>query len=320
MLQSKRSLLTSLLGILIFIISAQKSFSQELKDTLPPPITASLPRDSNISSSRVIGATVGLGAAITALHIYQYNAWWKDQRVAFHVIEDPDYQGNFDKAGHVFGAYYSSHFFDEAFQWTGMDSARSTLFGALCGVIWEFYVEVEDGFARDWGFSRGDAKSDLIGATFYLLRNRVPFMRNFNYKWSYFPSQKYIQNKPDIPGQSLNFIEDYGGQSYYLTMDVHGMLPQNLKPYWPKWLNLALGVGGSGLDTYATTGNPFINRKLAWYISLDYDIEKIFPESDIPFVNFLRRGFNYWHLPAPAYRFYPDHRFFILFPFQMTIG
>ncbi len=307
---------------IIFLYSTD-SFSQELlkqdsSNALPPPIIAS--HDTAISGSRVAASVAGIAGAITALHIYQYHAWWANQRTTFHVIEDPSYQADFDKAGHIFGAYYSSHFFDEAFRWTGMDSAQSTLFGALSGAIWEYYVEIEDGFARDWGFSRGDAKADLVGATFYLLRNRIPFLRNLNYKWSYVPSEKYLQNRPDIPGQTLNFIEDYGGQSYYLTADIHGMLPINLKSYWPSWLNLALGVGGYDIDTYIKTGNPFILRKKAWYISLDYDIEKIFPESDIPVLNFLRRTFNYWHFPAPAYRFYPNPRFYILFPFQMSIG
>ena len=203
--------LTSYICFFIILVCAKDSFPQELRSSnkvfltgkspalqnvsllalkkdsnsaLPPPISASLSNDS-ISNLRLVAAIAGLAGAVTALHIYQYNSWWSNQRVAFHVIEDPSYQANFDKVGHLFGAYYSSHFFDEAFQWTGMGSAQSTTFGALCGAIWEYYVEIEDGFARDWGFSRGDAKSDLIGATFYLLRNRVPFLHDFNFKWFY---------------------------------------------------------------------------------------------------------------------------------------
>src|SRR5207244_590031 len=44
-----------------------------------------------------------LATTITALHIYQLNAWWANQRVPFHVFDDPDYKNNFDKAGHCFG-------------------------------------------------------------------------------------------------------------------------------------------------------------------------------------------------------------------------
>jgi len=262
-----------------------------------------------------------LVAAIGLLHVYQLNAWWANQRVGFHVIDDVDYKANFDKFGHTFGAYYSSHFFDEAFSWSGFDSAQSQTLGATCGALWELYVEIEDGFARDWGFSRGDALSDFIGAGFFLLRNRTPYLRNLEYKWTYFPSQQFLHGAPDIPGQTLNAIEDYGGQSYWLSFNIDGMLPESARGIWPKWLNLALGVGGWNLDARTPQGyNDFAPRRKAYYISLDYDIGRLIPESSIGIINFIRRGLDYWHLPAPAFRISPDPRFFILFPLQMSIG
>ncbi len=263
-----------------------------------------------------------LAAAVGLFHVYQSNAWWKNDRTRFHVIEDPDYQAEFDKFGHTFGAYYSSHFFDEAYTWAGMDSATSTLLAAFSGALWEFYVEIEDGFASQWGFSRGDAKADILGATMFLARNRIPFLRNFQYKWSYFPSNKYLENKPDIPGQSLNFIEDYGGQAYWFCFDIHGMLPEGLKQYWPKWLNLALGASGEYLEPLdnAHPDHIFDLRHKAWQISLDYDIGKLLPDWDNGIWQFFKRGIDYWHFPAPAFRFYPEKRFFILYPFRMSIG
>jgi hypothetical protein len=296
-------------------------------DTTNPKLPSAIGSKKDTSTKKTLDwnrvgiAAGGLAVAITGLHIYQLNAWWANQRTGFHVIEDADYQAEFDKFGHTFGAYYSAHFFDEAYTWAGLDSAQSTLLAAFSGALWEFYVEIEDGFARDWGFSRGDAKSDITGATFFLLRNRIPFLRNFEYKWSYFPSEKYLQNKPDIPGQTLNFIEDYGGQSYWMSMNIHGMLPDGLKEYWPSWLNVAVGCSGAFLDPLdLNSPNIFDLRHKSWLISLDYDFSKIFPATDCGIWEFIKRGLDYWHFPAPAYRFYPDHRFFVLFPFQMTIG
>jgi hypothetical protein len=279
------------------------------------------PGHSQVDWTKFGIASGSLILAIGALHVYQLNAWWANQRTTFHVIDDVDYKANFDKAGHTFGAYYSSHFFGEAFNWSGFDSAQSDALAATCGLLWELYVEIEDGYARDWGFSRGDAISDFSGAGFYLLRNRIPYLRNLEYKWTYFPSQQLLENKPDIPGQSLNFIEDYGGQSYWLSMNIHGMLPEAAKPYWPEWLNLAVGVAGWNLDARTPDGyNDFSKRKKAWLIALDYDIGRLIPESDIGIINFIRRGLDYWHFPAPAYRIYPEPRFYILFPFRMSIG
>jgi hypothetical protein len=271
-----------------------------------------------------VGLAAGsLALGITALHIYQLNAWWANERTDFHVIEDDDYQHNFDKAGHMFGGYYSSYFFDQAYRWAGLDTTQSALFGALSGALWEFYVEIEDGFASGWGFSRGDAKADIAGASLYLLNQRVPFLRYFKYKWSYFPSEKYLKDQPDLPGEKLNFIEDYTGQSYWMTMDVHSMLKDaGIQPIWPRWLNLAVGISGSGLGPIDLRPghDPYDLHYLTWLVSLDYDFSKIIPESSSGFWNFIRRSLDYWHFPAPAWEFAPQHRFFVLFPLQMTIG
>lgn len=262
-------------------------------------------------------ATGSLAGGIAALHVYQANAWWSGQRGGFHLYDDPDYKDNIDKAGHAFGGYYSAHFFDEAFTWSGFNELQSAALGATCAALWELYIEIEDGFARDWGFSRGDAIADVVGASFYFFRKQVPYMDNLKYKWFYWPSEQMLNNRPDIaaPGHNMNFIEDYAGQSYWLSLNVHGILPESAKPYWPDWLNIAVGVAD-----YSLSAPDFAGRKKAWMISLDYDLVKVIPESDIPFLNFIRRGLDYWHFPAPAFRLTPDPRFFVLFPFRMSIG
>ncbi|HEY3875003.1 MAG TPA: DUF2279 domain-containing protein, partial [Candidatus Kapabacteria bacterium] len=264
--------------------------------------------------------TGSLTAAIIALHLYQNSAWWANERSKFHVIEDPSYQADFDKFGHTFGAYYSSYFFDQAYNWAGLDSMQSALFGALSGALFEYYVELEDGFASGWGFSRGDAKSDILGSSFYLLNQRVPFLRNFRYKWFYTPTNKLTKDQPDIPGQTVNAIEDYGGQTYYLSANIHNMLPTDWQAYWPKWLNIALGVSGYNINTIDTLpGHAYDDeRQKAWYIALDYDVDRMIPPSSSGIVNFILHAFGYWHFPAPAWRFYPNPKFFWLFPISIS--
>ncbi|HYM20122.1 MAG TPA: hypothetical protein VEW28_03855, partial [Candidatus Kapabacteria bacterium] len=123
--------------------------------------------------------------------------------------------------------------------------------------------------------------------------------------------------------QTFNPIDDYGGQSYWLTLDVHRALPQDAKKYWPEWLNLAAGWGAYVTSDQVTSANlngTAIVPQMEFLVGLDFDIERIIPESDIGIINFLRRALSYWHLPAPAYRLHPDPRFFVLFPLKMTIG
>ncbi len=315
------------------LVFAQSPNSGSATDNLPSPITQSKPGISpavndpkpttfDIPPQEIDWAKVGIAsgvlvASVTGLHIIQYNSWWKNQRGPFHIEDDPDYVHNFDKFGHTFGGYYTSHFFQEAFSWSGMDSSQSTIIGGICGAMYELYVEIEDGFAKNWGFSPGDAKGDIIGASFFILRNRIDFLRNFQYKWFYYPSG----NKPYFKDQNVNPLDDYGGQSYWLAIDIHRMLPEAAKGYWPKWLNLTIGVGGWNLASInSDPSQAFADRKIAYYIGLDYDLEKIIPESSNGIINFIRRGLSYWRFPAPAYRISPDPRFFILFPFKMTIG
>ena len=300
-------------ALLLILLSAPQSlFAQS--DTL-------VRRDSipTVDWTRVAIAGGGLAAGVTALHIYQANAWWSNNRAPFHVIEDDAYQAEFDKVGHSFGGYYSSFFFDEAYRWAGLDSAQSALLGAFSGALWEFYIESEDGFAHDWGFSRGDAKADIAGAAFYLLNQRVPFLRDFRVKWFYTPTNKVTEGKTDIPGHQPTIIEDYGGQTYYLRADVHHMLPESAKPYWPKWLNLAFGVSGYNINAHYPDGSDnFKDRQKAYYLSLDYDMDKIIPESSIGSINFVRRALGYWHFPAPALRVYPNPKFFLIFPVSIS--
>ncbi|MFI5264146.1 MAG: DUF2279 domain-containing protein, partial [Candidatus Kapaibacterium sp.] len=232
-----RSLIIAASLFLHGVVFAQTPLSGSGNDSLPPPITASKPgipqhpstgkpasldiQPQDIDWGKFAITTGVLAASITGLHILQYNSWWANQRGPFHVEDDPDYEHNYDKYGHTFAAYYTSHFFQEAFSWSGLDSSQSTILGGICGAMYEFYVEIEDGFAKDWGFSPGDAKGDIAGATFFILRNRIDFLRNFQYKWFYYPSGE----KPYTKDQTLNPLDDYGGQSYWLTVDVHRMLP-----------------------------------------------------------------------------------------------
>ncbi len=270
-----------------------------------------LPTEPQVDPARFAISCGILGASITGIHVLQYNSWWKDQRTAFHVVDDPDYEANFDKFGHRFGGYYTCFFFDEAFTWSGFNRTQSILLSSLASILFEFYVEIEDGFARDWGFSPGDAKADIEGAAMYVIRNTIPFMHNFNYKLAYFPTAQVLGST----SHTHNPIDDYEGQSYWFTANINGLLPKSWQGVIPEWLNLGFGIGG-----YTLNSDDYTQRRKAYYIGLDYDIDKIFPESDIGILNFIRKAFGYWHFPAPAFRILPDPRFFILFPFKMTIG
>ena len=59
------------------------------------------------------------------------------------------------------------------------------------GALFELYVEFEDGFARDWGFSPGDAYADVVGAAWPVVQHYVPAAAHFQPKFSYYPSKAF---------------------------------------------------------------------------------------------------------------------------------
>jgi len=224
--------------------------------------------DMDIDPGRLAASIAIVSGSIIGVHIIQYNSWWKDQRGDFHLYDDPDYEKNFDKYGHTFGGYVGSFFFDEAYSWAGFNKDQSVLLGAASSLLFELYVEIEDGFAHDWGFSQGDLKADMAGAAFYVARNTIPFMKNFDYKWCYIPAPK----NSDPNAHDVNIIDDYQGQSYWVTANINGLLPRSMQGVVPEWLNLAFGVGGYSLDAPTVPGDdPYKDRKLEYCIGIDYE-------------------------------------------------
>ena len=45
-----------------------------------------------------------MAGGMTAIHVYQQNGWWADNRAPFHVQEDLTYGLWVDKIGHFYGA------------------------------------------------------------------------------------------------------------------------------------------------------------------------------------------------------------------------
>jgi hypothetical protein len=260
--------------------------------------------DSTKSSSKSINYTklafVGVGTAGTmaVIHVYQKNAWWSGQRRSFHVVNDWEYALNIDKIGHFYGANLISNLFSSSLQWAGIESKKSLIYGALLGSIFGLYVEFEDGFATDWGFSPGDAGADLLGAWYPVAQEYFPILKNFNFKWSYIPTSQLKSGKKKI------FIDDHEGQTMWLSISVVNFLPEKIRKFYPVFLNLALGYGVRDLDGRGGGVREF-------YISLDYDLEKL--PGDGWLWGLIKKNLNYIHLPAPAIRLTPKFAFFGLF-------
>jgi hypothetical protein len=248
----------------------------------------------NTTRLAIVGGTA-LGG-IAAIHIYQANGWWKDNRTSFHFREDLKYGLSVDKLGHVYGATAMAFVFRKALQWANLSEAASLWWGSGSALLYQTYVEVEDGFS-EWGFDRVDFASDVIGSFYPVAQHYSPFLKTFNLKFSYHPSE--LLNNPGgigFQGQKHIIFDDYEGQTIWLSASVHSLLPRPLDEFWPRWLCLALGYGAR--DVAGPEPFPVL------ILSFDYDMTKIVPD-DTSLLKTLGEALNFFHFPAPAVRIAP---------------
>jgi len=237
-----------------------------------------------------------LGAGI-GVHIYQANAWWKEDRTSFHFQNDWPYALWIDKIGHFYAATLLVHAFSAGFEAADFQAEESMLYGSIAALAFQYYVEIEDGFGAKWGFSPGDAISNTLGAGYALAQYYFPYLQNFQFKYSYYPSEDMRNGE-----HKGNIFDDYEGQKYWLTFRMENLLPESAAEYWPAFLNLAVGMGVKDLD-----GSGGGSREI--YIGFDFNVLEL-PLTG-KFGNFVKNTFNYIHLPMPGIRISPDSAFFV---------
>ncbi len=256
--------------------------------------------------------------AITGLHIHQANAWWSKDRGKFHFQEDWVYALQVDKAGHFYGGYLISYVMSEGMIASGFSWTDATVWGTALGIAYQTYVEAEDGFARDWGFSPSDWYADVAGSLFFIAQHYVPALQNITPKWQYIPSE--WTGKPVIE-RPRTFIDDYNSSTFWWSVNVYNILPDNMKKYWVPWLDLSFGYGADAIDAAAVAGGPPDQLATRRYmIGLDYNLVKLLPEGGW-FWNWFRQSLNYIKFPSPAIEFKNNiTRFYLMYPFRISIG
>jgi hypothetical protein len=233
------------------------------------------------------GVTLG---TVTAIHIYQRNAWWLGPRADLWFVNDWHTARNVDKLGHLYGAYLGCNGFDYLLRWSGVERDRSVVYGAMLALAFQLYVETEDGFHQGYGFSPGDAFADIAGAMIPIAQTTFPVLEIFRLKWSYYPSKSYRDALAE--GQARTFIDDYEGQIFWLAMDPHFISGDGFMTAVPAWLGLSVGAAVKNLNPSHGGGN------LVFYVSLDYNLRRI--ETDSNFLRGLFSALDFLHLPAPG--------------------
>ncbi|MBX2989890.1 MAG: DUF2279 domain-containing protein [Bacteroidetes bacterium] len=260
------------------------------------PQSGPSPDTTIIHPVRLAIVTGTVGVTIAAIHIYQANGWWKDNRRSFHFQEDLKYGLYVDKLGHFYGATVGTFLLRKSFEWAGLSQQAALWWGAGGSLLFQTYVEIEDGFST-WGFDRVDFAANLLGASWPVAQYYSPFLQNFDFKFSYHPSPAL--NNPGgagFQGQRHIMFDDYEGQTLWLSMNVHNFLPTAVQHFWPEFLSLAVGYGARdvlGKKPYSVV-----------LLALDLDTRKLIPDST-PFLKLLGEALNFIKFPAPAVRISP---------------
>lgn len=291
-------------------------------------LTGELPLKKTDIRPLPLSLFLGAGTVfIAAQHIYQVATIW-DSTAHFKFMEDGKYSLYVDKIGHVYGSYIMATYIQDGLYLSGLSKESAAIWAAVFGLGYSTYVEIMDGFGVGWGFSPTDYYCDVIGSCYFLAQHYVPFLQNFSPKFSYIPGEWHGEHKRK---EAEIFIDDYSGQNFSLSINVHNLLPEKAKPYWPDWLQFNIGYAARNLSNTGDPNSIYKHDFFAWggdqsvwgerklIFSLDYNLVKLLPNGG-PFWNWLRQSLNNFKLPSPAIEYGLDDKkvkFFILYPFPI---
>ncbi len=249
-------------------------------ETSPPNPYAGYTRE-NISPFRH-GFSVGLVSAISlSIAIDSYYTWWQDANKPFSFYTEGWFNGphqGIDKVGHYFGTYATSKIIRNIMLWGGHSPEAALWWAAGIAAFHSLQIEIGDAFSP-YGFDYQDMLMGFLGVGYMILQTEVPFMNNFNFKVSYWSKTGFTS--------PANFVSDYDAMTVWLSANIHNLLPESMGPYWPEFLQVAVGYGVGWKEA-----------RREFVIGLDFNLEAFSPCTDN--VLLLQRIFNLVHYPSPT--------------------
>lgn len=247
----------------------------------PPPSLLSSPEPPGIRPGRFIGVVVGTAAFYTITLLLLRKQWYK-KRVPFHQFNDNGEWLQMDKVGHSATAYCMSRGGYELMRWSGVNERTSILTGGLLALLFQTTLEVYDGHAQEWGFSKGDMLANVAGTALFVGQQYGAGQQVVSLKYG-FRKTIFPPYRPNVLGKTTGqqLLKDYNGQQYWLSVNLASVLP--VGPRFPRWLNLDVGYSGSGMigghenpRTFDAAGNELkFRRYRQFFISPDADLSRI---------------------------------------------
>ena len=251
-------------------------------------------RHQGVSRLRLGLTLVGVSVYNSAFYQTLKKPWWSGDKSDFHVINDwwANYSMEVDKLAHAFAGQSMALTAARSYEWSGMSRRQALFWGGVTGLATLTQVEVLDGYTREYGFSTADCAANVAGAFFPLMQEMWRPLRLLTFKMSYHTARFE-------PGRSPGVLEDYNRQTYWLALDVDGVLPRNARGWWPDWLGVAVGYG---------VDNAFASRRddrvREFYVAFDFDPTRAVDDGG--WLAGILAPLHYIHFPAPAIRIRED--------------
>jgi hypothetical protein len=264
-------------------------------------LEAETAKDSlNTFSRRLPWYAAGAATVYVGGLVLLNQAWYKEKdRTSFHWFNDAREWRQMDKAGHFWGAFHESRLGVDLLRKAGVPEKKAIWYGGALGFVLQTPIEYFDGRSPDYGASLTDIAANAAGSLAIIGQQLAWGELRATPKYS-FHRTKYAPLRPNVLGNgaSEEFLKDYNGQTYWLSVDLAKFLPPSSR--WPKWLNPALGLGAEEMVYNDADSNLAIGLRAyrQYYLSIDLNWQAIPTRS-----KFLRSAFyvlNIFKFPAPA--------------------
>ncbi len=261
-----------------------------------------------LTSGQVAAVRTGVGGAFVGGNAYLYHyfkkAWWSGERAPhffFHADWDQWFRDQ-DKFGHMFGGFHLARAGYSALREACVSDKKALIFATAYAAAFQLQIEIFDGMYKKYGFSYADMIANTTGQMFFAMQTLHPALRAIKPTISYRKTValKNFENGTITSGE-LRPSLDYSGQTYWFSTDVHELLPESAKPYWPSFVRFSVGHSITDWINPQTGATQRAKRKIV--LSLDFDPEKL--PGNWPVWRTIKHNLSYYHFPAPALEITP---------------
>ncbi len=147
--------------------------------------------------------------------------------------------GGADKFGHMYSTYLWSLGFSSLYEYWGMDTDRSSIYGPLSAWSFQFLMELGDSFSTSQGFSYEDVVANTVGALFYYAREKYPELKK--------KMDLRLEYLPDFQGSGDVFTQ-YNSMKYLFALKFNGF--DSMKDTFLKYGEIELGYYTRGYQDH----------------------------------------------------------------------